>query len=415
MVTNNKNLFRFLVLFVGLITIPFPFNVIPKLEFVEKGIFGIYQKIVPWVGEKILNLEKPITIFQNGSGDKTYDYVLLFLFLTIAILGTITWSILDKTKRNYEKLNYWFLALSRYYLGYFMIYYGLFKIMPIQFGEIAFWRMLQPYGESSPMGLAWTFLGYSKGYNLFMGLSEFIGGILLFHKKTRLLGGLILIPVTANIVAINFFYDVPVKLFSLQLLLIAIIIIGPDLKRLLNLIILNKPTDSVNVSKSFKSRKWRLGTNILKWSFVFLILYNSINYTTNLYKSRQNKPELYGLYEVTEFIVNQDTIPPILSHETRWRHIFIDMPSTIQFSRMNKSRYGLDSEIDLVHKKIILTEFNDSTLVYSMDFKETDSTLILSGIFRKDTIFCKTRRLDKNDFRLTSREFNWINEYPYNR
>ena len=146
MVTNNKYLLRFLVLFIGLITIPFPFNVIPKLKFIEKAIFGVYQKIVPWIGEKILGLDKPITIFQNGSGDKTYDFVLLFLLLTIAILGTITWSIFDKKNRNYEKLNYWFLVLSRYSLGYYMIHYGLFKIMPLQFGEIDFWRMLQPYG-----------------------------------------------------------------------------------------------------------------------------------------------------------------------------------------------------------------------------------------------------------------------------
>ncbi|CAG2535296.1 hypothetical protein MAR621_00124 [Maribacter dokdonensis] len=415
MVTNNKYLLRFLVLFVGLITIPFPFNVIPKLEFIEKAIFGVYQKIVPWVGQRILNLEKPITIFQNGSGDKTYDYVLLFVLFIVAILGTIIWSILDKKKRTYEKLNYWFLVLSRYYLGYFMIYYGLFKIMPIQFGEIAFWRLLQPYGESSPMGLAWTFLAYSKGYNLFMGLAEFFGGILLFHKKTRLLGGLILIPVTANIVAINFFYDVPVKLFSSQLLLIAIIVIAPDLKGLLNLIILNKPTNKIDSINPFESKKLKVGAIILKWIFVALILYNTIDYPTNLYKTRQQKPDLYGLYQVTNFVANQDTIPPILSHETRWRYIFIDRPNTIQFSRMNKSRYGLDSKIDTISKKITLTEFNDSTLVYTLDFKETDSTLILSGVFRKDTIFCETKRLDKKDFRLTSRGFNWINEYPYNR
>lgn len=415
MVTSNKYLLRFLVLFVGLITIPFPFNVIPKLEFVEKAIFGVYQKIVPWVGQRILNIEKPITIFQNSSGDKTYDYVLLFLLFIVAILGTIIWSIPDKKNRTYEKLNYWFLVLSRYYLGYFMIYYGLFKIMPIQFGETAFWRMLQPYGDSSPMGLAWTFLGYSKGYNLFMGLSEFIGGILLFHKRTRLLGGLILIPVTANIVAINFFYDVPVKLFSSQLLLIAIIVIAPDLKRLLNLIIFNKPTNRIDSINPFKSKKWKVAANILKWTFIALILYNSIDYTTNLYNTRQQKPELYGLYQVTNFVANQDTIPPLLSHETRWRYIFIDRPNTIQFSRMNKSRYGLYSKIDTIDKKISLTEFNDSTLVHTFDFKKTDSTLILSGIFRKDTIFCETKRMDKKDFRLTSRGFNWINEYPYNR
>jgi hypothetical protein len=415
MITRNKYLLRFLVLFVGLITIPFPFNVIPKLEFVEKAVFGIYQKIIPWIGVRILNLDKPITIFQNGSGDKTYDYVLLFFLFAIAVFGTITWSILAKKNRNYEKLNYWFLAFSRYYLGCIMISYGLFKIMPLQFGEIAFWRMLQPFGESSPMGLAWTFLGYSKGYNLFMGLSEFIGGILLFHKKTRLLGGLILIPVTANIVAINFFYDVPVKLFSSQLLLIAIIIISPDLKRLLNLIIHNKATNRLDSITPFESQKWKMGANILKWTFVALILYNSIDYTNNLYKSRQNKPELYGLYEVTNFVSNKDTVQPLLTDEKRWRYIFVEYPNTIQFSRMNKARYGLNAEIDTLKRQIKLTEFNDSTQVYMLDYQKTDSTLSIRGVFRNDTIFSETKRLDKKDFRLTSRGFNWINEYPYNR
>lgn len=415
MVTNNKILFRFLLLFVFLITIPFPFNLIPKLEFVQKSLFGLYQKIVPWVGEHVLRLEKPIAVFQNESGDKIYDYVLLLLLFTVTILGTIIWSILDKKDRNHEKLNYWFLVLTRYYLGYFMIYYGFFKIMPIQFGEIAFWKMLQPYGESSPMGLAWTFLGYSKGYNLFMGLSEFIGGILLFHQRTRLLGGLILIPLTANIVAINFFYDIPVKLFSLELFLMAIIIVLPDFKRLLDLIIFNKPTQSVKFTKSFESKKWTLSKNFLKWVFVLFIVYSTMNYTTELYRTRQNKPELYGLYEVTNFVSNRDTIQPLLTDDRRWRHIFFEYPNTIQFSRMNKSRYGLNSEVDMVKKKIILTEFNDSTEVYFLDFQRTDSTLNISGIFRKDTIFCETKRLDKKDFRLTSRGFNWINEYPYNR
>lgn len=415
MVTNNKVLFRFLVLFVVLLTIPFPLNTSPKLEFISESILNFYQKIILWIGKNIFSLENSFTITQNGSGDKTFDYLLLFFLLIIAVFGTIIWSIADKKNRTYEKLNYWFLVLTRYYLGYFMIYYGLFKIMPIQFGEIAFWRMLQPYGESSPMGLAWTFLGHSKGYSLFIGLSEFIGGILLFHKKSKLLGGLILIPVTANIVAVNFFFDVPVKLFSSVLLLMAVIVVSPDVKRLLNLIIYNKPTHSVSLANPFDSKKWTLRTNILKWLFVLFILYNTIDLTTGIYKTRQSKPELFGLYEVISFVSNRDTIQPLLTDEKRWRYIFFEYQNTVQFSKMNKSRYGLKSEIDTLQKQIKLTEFNDSTQVYLLDFKKTDSTLNISGVFRKDTIFCETKRLDKKDFRLTSRGFNWINEYPYNR
>jgi hypothetical protein len=39
-------------------------------------------------------------------------------------------------------------------------------------------RLLKPYGESSPMGLLWTFMGYSTGYNLFTGGAEALGGLL---------------------------------------------------------------------------------------------------------------------------------------------------------------------------------------------------------------------------------------------
>lgn len=124
---------------------------------------------------------------------------------------------------------------------------------------------------------------------------------------------------------------------------------------------------------------------------------------------------MYGLYEVTTFVVNRDTVPALLTDNSRWRNIFIERPDDIQISRMNKSRYGLYSKIDTVNNKIRLTEFNDTTLVYTLDLEKTDSTLIFSGIFRKDTIFCETKKLDKMDFRLTSRDFNWINEYPYNR
>jgi len=344
------------------------------------------------MGSSVLGLEKSIAIFQSGSGDKTYDYVLLLLLFLSAIAGTILWSILDKKKRDYENLNYWFLTLTRYFLGYQMIYYGLFKILPIQFGEIAFWRLLQPYGDSSPMGFAWTFLGYSKGYNLFMGLAEFIGGVLLFHKKTRLLGGLVLIPVITNIVAINFFYDIPVKLFSSELLFMAFIVVAPDVKRILNFVVFNKPTESVLFNAPFQNKKWMLGASMIKWTFVFFVLYNTIAYTSDLHKTRQNKPELYGMYEVTSFISNGEVVQPVLTDDKRWRYVFFEYPNTIQFAIMDKSRFGLNSEIDSATNTIALTEFQDSTQVYLMNFKKTDSTLRLTGIFRNDTIVCETKQ-----------------------
>jgi hypothetical protein len=248
-----------------------------------------------------------------------------------------------------------------------------------------------------------------------MGLAEFIGGVLLFHKRTRLLGGLVLIPVITNIMAINFFYDVPVKLFSSELLFIAIIVVAPDFKRVLNFVIFNKPNESVCFSNPFENKKWMLGTTIMKWAFVFFILYNNSVKTSDLYETKQNTPELYGMYEVTRFMSNGEVIQPLLTNEKRWRYVFFKYPNSIQFARMDKSRFGFNSEIDLSRGEIKLKEFQDSTQVYVMNFKKTDSTLFLTGVFRNDTIIGETKQRFKKDFRLTSSGFNLINEYPYNR
>lgn len=418
MITKNKIFLRFIVIFITLLTIPFPFTIIPKLEFIEDLFLGIYQIIIPWIGVNVLNLGSPIKTVLNGSGDKTYDFVLLSFLFFLAIVGTIIWTILDKKNRTYEKLNYWFLVLLRYFLGYNMIFYGMIKVIKLQFSDIPFWRLLQPFGEASSMGLAWTFLGHSVGYNIFMGLSELIGGILLFHKRTKLLGALILIPVTANIVAVNFFFDVPVKLFSLELLFMALLIVLPDLNRLANVLIFNKETKPSDYYKPFNSKKWSLSKEILKWGFVVLVLSSIINYVIDGYNSRGSnspKPKLYGLYQVNKFVLNRDTIPPLFTDQKRWKYIFIEYDGSIQFSKMDDSRYGLKAEVDTLEHQIRLTEFNNPDLKNVLYYKKTDSTLTINGIFRKDTVFCTTKRLDKKDFRLTSGGFRWINEYPYNR
>ncbi|MGY0037489.1 hypothetical protein [Pedobacter sp. NJ-S-72] len=104
-----------------------------------------------------------------------------------------------------------------------LIKYGMAKIIKLQFPFPSNYRMIQAYGDSSPMGLAWTFLGFSKGYNLFMGIAE-VMGILLLFRRTLTIGAIIALMTTANVMAINYFYDVPVKILSTALVLMCIFI-----------------------------------------------------------------------------------------------------------------------------------------------------------------------------------------------
>ena len=48
--------------------------------------------------------------------------------------------------------------------------------------------------------------------------------------------------VMTNVVALNLCYDVPVKMYSASILLMATFLLAPDMGRLLNVLLLNRPT-----------------------------------------------------------------------------------------------------------------------------------------------------------------------------
>ena len=50
---------------------------------------------------------------------------------------------------------------------------------------------------------------------------------------------------------------------------------------------------------------------------------NSIE-SQNLYGKKAPKSALYGIYEVQEFIRNNDTIPPLTTDTIRWKRIVVD-------------------------------------------------------------------------------------------
>ena len=72
-----------------------------------------------------------------------------------------------------------------------LLSYGTIKIIQTQFPFPSFDRLLERYGDSSPMGLLWTFMGYSRPYNFLAGACEASGGLLLFFRRTTTLGALV--------------------------------------------------------------------------------------------------------------------------------------------------------------------------------------------------------------------------------
>jgi len=231
--------FRWLFGYVLLFALPYPFDLLPRVGPWLDDVFAApFTPLVPWVGKHVFGLD--ITILPNSSGDTTFNYVQIFCAAVLALAGAAVWTALDRHRTEYRRLHVWLRAYVRLFLGGTMCGYGMSKIIQSQFPAPVLGRLLQPFGDATPMGLLWTFMGASPLYNLFTGLGEFVGGLLLFSRRTTLLGSLLCIGVLANVVALNLAYDVPVKIFSMHLLALSVLLAAPDARRLADLFLRNR-------------------------------------------------------------------------------------------------------------------------------------------------------------------------------
>jgi uncharacterized membrane protein len=415
----QKISFRFIFAYFFLSIAPFLLYYIPYTSFFTTFYSDIKRQLILWVAEHILDLGV-LTIFPRGSGDTTYNYAEIFTFFIVSIIVCVIWSFLDRKRENYQTFLKYFSIYMSYYVAAIMLSYGLSKVFYLQFSAPPLYKLTQTYGEASPMGIAWTFMGASKTYTMFSGFAEVLGGLLLFYRRTRTLGALVVFGVMLNVFMMNMSYDIPVKLYSLHLMLMAFFIGALDYQRIMNLIALKTPMKVTNkMGAYFKNRKVSIGMTILKLAFIgytlFLYIDQNLDYSKQRYGSP--KPVLYGIYDVNTVVINNDTIPPLLTDTIRWKKFICDkgFSNRLTIKGMNDKNTWYKYTIDTLKNNIEMIGTRDSTDIFNLHYTKKDSVLLLKGTWRKDSIEIKMDEFDLKKFRLINRGFRWINEYPYNR
>ena len=410
---SQKIAFRFFAVYIFLFTM--------SNQFVASGIFDkLWRIVVPWFAKNILQLEKDITIFTNGSGDTTYNFVSLLVFALIAAIVTVVWTAFNPQKPQDSKLLDPLVVLVRYYIIFQMVTYGLAKLFYLQFQEPMFSRLIQPYGESSPMGLLWTFMGFSKGYTIMAGAAEFLGGMLLLFRKTRTLGAMVVFGVMVNVMAMNFFYDVPVKILSSHLVFLSVFLLVLDGRRLLNFLILNKEAPAREINHFITNPKIRRIKDYIKWGLVSiglgLAFYQMFNLVSQ-YGPAAEKPPLYGLHEVETFERNGEIIPPLTTDSTRWDKLIIQRAGAARVHFMPNNRQFYDFKPDSLENFVLINVSGDTTgMLDTLFFTQPDSNLLeLEGILASDTLKIRLKSRQKDSFLLMNRGFHWVSEYPHNR
>ncbi len=245
-----------------------------------------------------------------------------------------------------------------------------------------------------------------------------LGGVLLIPRRTQTLGSFIVIGVMTQVAVMNFCYDIPVKLFSVHLVLMALVIFITD-NRFLNVFIKNKAVEKYNFYHPIKNTKYH---KVIFWiktiGLIILISFISFNfYTTESHRdNNRKKPLLYGIWEATHFIKNGDTIQPLITDDFRWRYLIVDLKDQATVKTMNDVKYQYKFMADSTSKKIMFHKQGLESEDYNFDYTNPNSEFLeLDGIMESDTLHIIFSRKDHEKFNLNSRGFNWINERPYNR
>ena len=388
-----------------------------------------------WIGRDVLHLRGEIPVAPNGSGDKTIDYINLFFVATASLVVAAVWSFADRRKGEYERLYRVLRVVLRYALGLIMLVYGVAKLFGGQFPPPDMGRLMQPFGDASPMGLLWTFMGASPAYVMFAGAGETLGAILVLLRRTTTLGALILTAVLTNVVTMNFCYDVPVKINSAHYLAMGLVLLLPDLGRLADVLWFHRPTVPTPAAAPFRRRWVRIVFPAVKWAIVILLGASTAVQTRGMVAQYTQTPQNWydGHWEVRDFTRTGEADSPSRAGGARWKRVKFETQGGTSFFRWRNldDSYGpLFEVVDDPARRIFTFTRSRSVALLEPEkgdgprdaletlsyVRSTGDTLELTGQIGPGGLAVELARSEprKNSL-LMSRGFHWVNEAPFNR
>lgn len=93
-----------------------------------------------------------------------------------------------------------------YIVVFAMLAYGVGKLVQFEHAK----HVSSKVSELTGMQLMWAFYGYSYPFVITIGILEVLSGLLLFLKRTRLIGGILATTILVNIILQDIYYDVNV-------------------------------------------------------------------------------------------------------------------------------------------------------------------------------------------------------------
>ena len=368
-----------------------PFGALPAL-----GPLWPMRPITEWIGMHVFGVAA--TFEPGNSGDTLFYWVQTFWIFCVALIAAAVWVRLkpDPTIVG-SAFRRTFALFLRFALAAQMFYFGMAKIIPTQFVPPALTTLVQPIGNAPLSTMLWIFMGASLPYQVFTGVAEVLAGLLLIWPRTATIGALIAVVDMIQVFALNMAYDVGLKLISFHFIVMALLLLAPDVERLKNAVI---------------ARDLRPSRGQVAFGVYLLAMFA-------LLQARQwHAPEgpahprsaLYGVWDIEELAVDGDLHPAVLNdYDRRWRRAVFDFPDRMAFERTDDSfaRYGV--VIDEQRRTLQLTKGGSQTWRALFEYQRpSDDELQMEGTMDGHAIRMRLTRVGLDTFPLLNSRFRWV-------
>jgi hypothetical protein len=314
--------------------------------------------------------------------------------LTLAVLIAALWTALDRRRTNYAFLNRWLRVYFRYVLATAMFSYAFIKVIPTQFGYLTPGELLRPLGQLS-RSMLWDFMAASPGYTIFAGVLELLGALLLFFRRTTLLGAIVLAGALVNVIAMDFAFRIGALTYALSLLVIDLVILTPYAKPLIEILVV-RGSGTLPSEPSGPRHWWRSPAAKAVLIFLLALPLIAINVQRRRYFYGAGNP-VYGLFDVASFVRNGHVVTPLASDGATWKRMASDPHDgvdaiLVQFANADLRRFDI---INDPVRHVWSIRQTDARQSGSLEYRaRPDGLVSLSGRLGDDSVEILLRPVD---------------------
>lgn len=273
-----------------------------------------------------------------------YGYADWIVVLFLAIVGAVIWSVVDVKTKNYNKLYYWLLVITRYRAGIGIIGFAFTKVLPVQMPYPSEGLLNTDLGDLTQQKIYWLSIGIVPWYQVFTGLVELLAGTMLFFRKTTFYGAALLMGALGSITFVNFAYEGGVHIYASYFVLYGLFILSYYIPRIYKLTILEQYTVPINYYPAFDKTwfyvlRFGLKAGVIVVFLGVLLYVQLLNFWYDPYKqpSSPGVAKLRGYYDVKAFYLNNVLIPYNPYDSLRWQDLTFEKWTTMSF-KVNKAQ-----------------------------------------------------------------------------